>query len=68
MKLAKKIAQATDKDNNITNNANLWASETMGNAKYTLELYLCSITVSLETMKLAEGLPGWILAKFKLSQ
>ena len=48
----------TDKASNITNDANLWATETMGNAKYPLELFLRVITVSLETMKIVRGLPG----------
>jgi len=46
-----------DKDRGITNDANLWATETMGNAKYPLELFLRVIAVSLETMKIVEGLP-----------
>jgi predicted helicase len=41
----------------IVNDANLWATETMGNAKYHLELFLRVITVSLETMKIVKGLP-----------
>ena len=48
----------TDKDSGITNDAKLWASETMGNAKYPLELFLRVVTVSLETMKIVNGLPG----------
>jgi predicted helicase len=48
----------TDKDSGITNDANLWATETMGNAKYPLELFLRVVTVSLETMKVVERLPG----------
>jgi predicted helicase len=51
-------AVTTDKDSGITNDANLWATETMGNAKYPLELFLRVVTVSLETMKVVEGLPG----------
>lgn len=47
----------TDKDSGITNDANLWATETMGNPKYPRELFLRVITVSLETMKIVEGLP-----------
>ncbi len=53
----------TDKDSGITNDANLWATETMGNAKYPLELFLRVITVSLETMKIVEGLPKLEIAK-----
>jgi predicted helicase len=48
----------TDKASGITNDANLWATETMGDAKYPLELFLRVITVSLETMKIVRGLPG----------
>jgi predicted helicase len=48
----------TDKDSGIVNDANLWATETMGNARYPLELFLRVITVSLETMKIVNGLPG----------
>ena len=47
----------TDKDSGIVNDANLWATETMGNAKYPLELFLRVITVSLETMKIVKALP-----------
>ena len=46
-----------DKDSGITNDANLWATETMSNPKYPLELFLRVITVSLETMKIVNGLP-----------
>lgn len=35
----------------------LWATETMNNPKYPLELFLRVITVSLETMKIVDGLP-----------
>jgi len=48
----------TDKDSGITNDANLWATETMGNAKYPLELFLRVVTVSLETNRIVAGLPG----------
>lgn len=41
-------------DDNFANN---WATETMGNAKYPLELLLRVITVSLETMKIVAALP-----------
>lgn len=50
-------AVTTDKDSGIVNDANLWATETMGNAKYPLELFLRVITVSLETSKIVKGLP-----------
>ncbi len=48
----------TDKDSGITNDANLWATETMGNPKYPLELFLRVVTVGLETMKVVNALPG----------
>lgn len=41
----------------ITNDANLWATETMGNARYPLELFLRVVTVSLETNRIVAGLP-----------
>ena len=50
-------AVTTDKKSGIVNDANLWATETMGNAKYPLELLQRVITVSLETMKIVNGLP-----------
>jgi predicted helicase len=40
-----------------TKDANLWATETMNNAKYSLEFFLRVITVSLKTMKILNGLP-----------
>jgi predicted helicase len=51
-------AVTTDKDSGIVNDANLWATETMGNAKYPLELFLRVITVSLETMKIVDAMPA----------
>jgi predicted helicase len=51
-------AVTTDKASGIVNDANLWATETMGDAKYPLELFLRVITVSLETIKIVNGLPG----------
>lgn len=50
-------AVTLDKNSQITNNANDWAIETMGNAKYPLELFQRVITVSLETMKIVKSLP-----------
>ncbi|HDU4099492.1 TPA: endonuclease, partial [Klebsiella aerogenes] len=47
----------THKDSGIVNDANDWAMEAMGNAKYPLELFLRVITVSLETQKIVKGLP-----------
>lgn len=48
---------STDKASGIVNNANLWATETIGN-DYPLELFLRVITVSLETMKIVRGAAG----------
>ncbi|MCU0751017.1 MAG: restriction endonuclease [Akkermansiaceae bacterium] len=53
-----RIIVTTDKDSGITSDANLWATETMGDAKYPLELFLRVITVSLETNRIVAGLPG----------
>lgn len=50
-------AVTTDKKSGITNDANLWALETMNNAAYPLELLQRVITVSLETNRIVEGLP-----------
>lgn len=47
----------THKDSGIVNDANDWAIETMGNAKYPLELFLRVVTVSLETQKIVRNLP-----------
>ncbi|MEN0038406.1 MAG: type ISP restriction/modification enzyme [Cellvibrio sp.] len=47
----------TDPASGIVNDANDWAIETMGNAKYPLELFQRVITVSLETMKIVNALP-----------
>lgn len=50
-------AVTTHKDSGIVNDANDWAIETMGNARYPLELFQRVITVSLETMKIVNNLP-----------
>lgn len=47
----------TDKDSGIVNDANLWATETMHNPRYPLELFQRVITVSLETMQIVRALP-----------
>jgi len=47
----------THKDSGIVNDANLWATETMGDASYPLKLFQRVITVSLETMKIVKALP-----------
>lgn len=46
-----------DSDSRNINDANLWATETMGDAAYPLKLFQRVITVSLETMKIVRGLP-----------
>lgn len=50
-------AITTHKDSGIVNDANDWAIETVGDAKYPLELFQRVITVSLETMKIVRALP-----------
>ena len=50
-------AVTTDKKSGIVNDANLWATETMNNAAYPLELLMRVITVSLETNRIVAGLP-----------
>jgi predicted helicase len=47
-----------DKDSGIVNDANLWATETMGSARYPLDLFCRVITVSLETQKIIKSLPA----------
>lgn len=51
----------TDKNSEITNDANDWALETMNNARYPLELLLRVINVSLKTQKIVNGLPDLVL-------
>lgn len=50
-------AVTTHKDSGIVNDANLWATETMGDAAYPMKLFQRVITVSLETMKIVKSLP-----------
>jgi predicted helicase len=50
-------AVTTDKASGIVKDANDWANETVGDARYPLSLLLRVITVSLETMKLVRALP-----------
>jgi predicted helicase len=47
----------TDPDSGIVNDANDWATETVGDPRYPLDLLLRVITVSLETMKIVNNLP-----------
>lgn len=50
-------AVTTHKDSGIVNDANDWAIDTVGNARYPLELLQRVITVSVETMKIVNALP-----------
>jgi predicted helicase len=50
-------AVTTHKDSGIVNDANLWATETVGDASYPLKLFQQVITVSLETMQIVRALP-----------
>ena len=47
-----------DKKSGIVNDADGWATKTMGDANYTKELFMRVITASIETMKIAKGLLG----------
>ena len=47
----------TDKPSGIVSDANRYAIETMEDPSYPLNLFLCVITVSLETMKIVRSLP-----------
>jgi len=47
----------TDKGSGIVNDAKLWATETMGDAKYPLEFFLRVVTVNLETICIVKALP-----------
>jgi len=47
----------TDKDSGISNDANDWAAETMGDSRYPLDLFLRMVTVSLETARIVRSLP-----------
>lgn len=51
-------AVTTHKDSGIVNDANDWAIETVGNARYPLELFQRVITVSLRTMEIVCSLPA----------
>jgi predicted helicase len=50
-------AVKTDKESGIVNDANRYATETVGDPRYTFDLFLRVITVSLETIKIVKGLP-----------
>ena len=52
----------TDKASGIVNDANDWATETVGSPRYPLDLLLRVVTVSLETMQIIKALPSLQLA------
>lgn len=56
-------AVTTHKASGIINDANDWAIETMSNPRYSLELFMRVITVSLETMKIVKELPQLDIGK-----
>jgi predicted helicase len=47
-----------DEKSGIVNDANNWATGTVKNPKYPLELFQRVITVSLKTQKIVASLPG----------
>ena len=51
-----------DKDSGIINDANDWATETMDNPRYPLELFQRVVTVSIETIKIVRTLPNLDIA------
>lgn len=51
------IRLTTHKDSGIVTDANLWATETMGDESYPLKLFQRVITFSIETMKIVRALP-----------
>lgn len=51
-------AVRSDKFSGIVNDANDWATETIGNPKYPLELFQRVVTVSLKTQDIVNGLPA----------
>lgn len=55
--MERQSVSAPDKNSGISNDANAWANETVGNPRYPLELLLKVVTVSLETMKIVKSLP-----------
>jgi len=48
----------TDKDSGIVSDANRYATETLNNPRYPLELLLRVITVSLQTLDIVQTLPA----------
>jgi predicted helicase len=50
-------AVKTDKTSGIVNDANRYATETIGDARYPFQLLCRVITVSVETVKIVRNLP-----------
>ena len=50
-------AVSTNRDSGIVNDANHYATETIGDPSYPLKLLACIIRVSMETNRIVEGLP-----------
>jgi predicted helicase len=55
--LIDRIQITTDKQSGINNDPNLYATETLNNPKYPLELFQKIITVSIETVKIIDSMP-----------
>ena len=55
-------AVSIDKASGIVNDANYYATETIGDPSYPLKLLACVIRASMETNRIVEGLPEpeWI--------
>ncbi len=51
-------SKSVDKKSGIVNDANNWATDTIGNHKYPLELLLRVVTVSLQTLNIIDDLPS----------
>mgnify|MGYP001809862604 CR=1 FL=1 len=51
-------AVTTDAASGIVSDANAYAVETVGDPRYSFDLFCRVITVSLETMKIGNGLPA----------
>ena len=46
-----------DAKSGIVNDANDWARETMHDPRYSLDLFCRVVRVSMETLRIVEGLP-----------
>ena len=50
-------AVSSDKASGIVNDANQYATETIGNPSYPLRLLACVVRVSVESSRIIQGLP-----------